>query len=149
MRGLATDSSPPPAQNTILLESNQYAQGTGERQLCLENLYTNLRRIYAMKPERDGANADVAVIEDPKSAASSDDDDKEPPAQGKGKGKGKVKVGGNKKRPLIDVDVVEPKDKSLSSASTPLASSPPESSSMPAPIAKRPRRASARIRSAA
>ena len=137
------------ALNTILLESNQYAQGTGERQLCLENLYTNLRRIYAMKPERDGANADVAVIEDPKSAASSDDDDKEPPAQGKGKGKGKVKVGGNKKRPLIDVDVVEPKDKSLSSASTPLASSPPESSSMPAPIAKRPRRASARIRSAA
>jgi hypothetical protein len=148
-----TDSSPPSAQNTILLESNQYAQGTGERQLCLENLYTNLRRIYAMKPEGDAANADVAVIEDPKSAAASDDDDKEAPVQGKvkgkGKGKGKGKVGGNKKRPLIDVDVVEPKDKSLSSASTPLASSPPESSSMPAPIAKRPRRASARIRSAA
>ena len=72
-----------------------------------------------------------------------------PDGQGKGKGKGKVKVGGKKKRPLIDVDVVEPKDKSLSSASTPLASSPPESSSMPAPIEKRPRRASAWIRSAA
>lgn len=113
-------------QNRILSESNQYEVGSGERQTCLEKIYSKLRRIYSMKPE--GEDNWEALL-DPKSARKKGIKDKAA-------------------RPVVDVNPgeKEPKEQSLSSAPTPMASSPPKPSSpvlsAQASPSERPRRSS-------